>query len=298
MSCSLEPEDPLQLGERPVRHQHLLPTAQHPASRAGHAPRGGTSRWRPCAPRRPRPRSSTPVITPRASSVLAARTTWRRASAKSADCDGDRLGRRIDLRGIVVEVVAAHRELRAAGADAHVVVADAELHRPGGKRLHRVGTQAGRHHHRAVGHPAHGDRQSDRHLEVGAGDRQLVAAHLQVHPFQHGQRAGATGGGSTRRRQRVGEDVTFTSELHSRTLPMIGVYDGTSSVVGAVDWGQHVVVAAYEQWVSRAALSPVSPRRQMTTAVVRWTTRSCPRRERHVSPGNPQGCPLPGGCAP
>ena len=63
----------------------------------------------------------------------------------------------------------------------HVVVADAELHRPGGQRLHRIGAEAGRHDDRAVGHAAHGDRQADRHLQVGAGDRQLVAAHLQVH---------------------------------------------------------------------------------------------------------------------
>ena len=56
-------------------------------------------------------------------------------------------------------------------------------------------------------------------LQIGAGDRQLVARDLQVDPCQHGQRAGATGGGPTGRRQRVGEDITFTAELHSRPFP-------------------------------------------------------------------------------
>ena len=56
--------------------------------------------------------------------------------------------------------------------------------------------------------------QLDREIEVGAGDRELVAGQLETQARQHGQRAGAAGGGTAGSGQRFGQDFTFATELH------------------------------------------------------------------------------------
>ena len=94
-----------------------------------------------------------------------------------------------------------------------------DLDGPGRQRPHDVGDEAGRDDDRPVALAADGDGQADRQLEVGAGDGELVAGHLQAETGQHGERAGparrrpACGG------QRVGQDLTLASELHSAAFP-------------------------------------------------------------------------------
>ena len=58
------------------------------------------------------------------------------------------------------------------------------------------------------------ERQLDREIEVGAGDRQLVADELEAQTRQHRQCAGAAGGGTAGGGQRFGQRLTFATELH------------------------------------------------------------------------------------
>ena len=159
--------------ERPAGHQHLLAAAPALRRRAGRARPAGTSRWPPGAGRRPRRSSSTPVRTARASSVLAARTTWRSASANGAAGSVTRLGGRLGQPRVVVEPQRPDRELRPSGADADVVVGRRlDLDRAGRAataRCRRRGGPARRPRRRCS--PPTVTVEPDRQLEVGAGDR-------------------------------------------------------------------------------------------------------------------------------
>ena len=96
---------------------------------------------------------STPVSTARASSVLAARTTWRSASATSADGKVTASVAGSACTGIVVEAQRTDRELRPAGADVELLPGRADLDRTHRQRPHDVGDEPGRHDHRTVAAP-------------------------------------------------------------------------------------------------------------------------------------------------
>ena len=89
--------------------------------------------------------NSTPVRIGLASSVLAARTTWRNASPNCGCRQGHRRGRRRGQLRIVVERQRAHTELRAAAGDVDFVSFDGNFDFAGSHRTHDVGCQrAGR----------------------------------------------------------------------------------------------------------------------------------------------------------
>ena len=221
MSSSVAAEHPLQLAERPAGHQHLLALAEHVVPGRSRT----ASRYESVATSRS-PSSSAAISTPvrigRASSVLAARTTWRSASANAGAGSVTALGRRLGQRGIVVERrAAAPRTANGRRVMRDLVVVDRRPRpRPARSDAHDVGDEPGRHddrRRRARRRPA--TVEPDRQLEVGAGDGELVAGQLEAHPGQHRERAGAArrrpaGGG-----QRLGEDVTLASELHSAAFP-------------------------------------------------------------------------------
>ena len=153
------------------------------------------------------------------------------------------LGFGFDLRGIVAERQRSDRELRSPGADAHLVV-EGELHRTTRQRLHDVSHEPRRHDDRAVRFATHRHRQPDGQLEIGSRHRQDIADDIETHPGQHRQRARTTGGRPPGSGQRVGQDLTLATELHSAALLLMQCSDKTVVVVGAVDWGQAAVVPA------------------------------------------------------
>ena len=127
---------------------------------------------------------------------------------------GHRLGRRIDLRRVVLDVVVPQGELRTASRDRDVVIPGGHLDGAGRQRLDRIGTEPRRHDHRAIADPTNRGGDANRHVQVGAGDRQFVADQFQMQPLQHGERSGPAGGSPAGSRQRLGEHVSLTSKLH------------------------------------------------------------------------------------
>ena len=77
-------QHPAQLAQGPGRHQHVLALGAAAWCPAGRARPAGRSRWPPGAGRPARRPSARRSRMGRASSLLAARTTWRRASARAA----------------------------------------------------------------------------------------------------------------------------------------------------------------------------------------------------------------------
>ena len=222
MSSSVAAEQTLQLVQGAARHEHLLVGAQHARRRAGRAPRAGTSRWPPCAARRPRPRSGHPVRIGRASSVLAARTTWRSASPTRRRSQRDRIGRRLRLHGVVVEASGrtanCERPPEIVTSSAGWLDSSTSTAPAGSERTMSATSRAG-----TTTAPstiaADRDRQLDRQLEVGTGDRQLVTASSRRRPDEHRQRPRSAGRRPPSGGQRFGEDVTFATELHRAPFP-------------------------------------------------------------------------------
>ena len=66
--------------------------------------------------------------------------------------------------------------------------------------------------------------------------RQLVADELETNPGQHGQRPRSARRGSSGSGQRVGEDITFATELHGRPFPIEVMYRSNSSNRGCGLW--------------------------------------------------------------
>ena len=108
----------------------------------------------------------------------------RIAERRSVERDGTR--RRRGQPRVVVERQRADAELRATAADADVV-ARRPSPRPCRRRQRAddVGWQTGGQHHATVVLATDGQLELDREIEVGAGDRQLVAGELEAQPRQH-----------------------------------------------------------------------------------------------------------------
>ena len=149
--------------------------------------------------------SNTPVRIGLASSVLAARTTWRNASPTAAagkvTDEADGVGQ---LR-VVVERQRPHAELRSAAGDVDLVAFDGDLDLAGTHRTHDVGCQTSRQDDTAVSVATDRQRQLDRQIEVGAGDAQLVADEFEAQPRQHRERTGSASGSTSCSGERFGK---------------------------------------------------------------------------------------------
>jgi hypothetical protein len=226
-----------------ARHEHLLPARQHLAvGEVAHGEAVRVGRDHPHA-----------VVVggdqdagQHGASIVAARRPHHLAQGLGDRCrrQRHRLRSRLDLLRVVVEAERADRELRAAGADADLLVDDVHLDGPRRQRAHDVGDQPGRHDHGAVALPADGDGEPDRQLEVGTRHGELVTAHLEAQAGQHGERAGAAGRRPAGGGQRIGQHLALASELHRGAFPTTRCMDRVVAVIGAVDWGQRVVAAA------------------------------------------------------
>ena len=143
----------------------------------------------------------------RASSVLAARTTWRRASPTAAAGNvTDDVVRRGQLR-VVVERQRSHAELRTTATDVDFVALDGDLDLAGAHRAHDVGREASGEHDATIAIATHGQRQLDRQIEIGASDAQLVADEFEAQPRQHRERPSAAGCGTSCSGERFGEGL-------------------------------------------------------------------------------------------
>jgi hypothetical protein len=230
-------DQPLQLVQCPARHQHLLPRTEH---RRG---------WQ-VTDREPvrvgRHHLHTGVLGRQEhTGEHGARVVGARGTDHLAQGVGDlrarkrhRLGVGLDLRGVVGQRQRSHGELRPPGADAQLVVAERDLHPTARERLHDVGHQPCRHHDGAVAITTDGDLESDGELEIGADDGQQVIGEVQTQTRQDGQRAGAARGRPPGGGERVGQDISFATELHGAALLLDRLGNTTVVVVGAVDWGQ------------------------------------------------------------
>ena len=169
--------------------------------------------------RRPSPSAamSTPVRIGRASSLRAAGTTWRRASASSDGVERDGVARRARRAGGTRRPGTPGREncerpavMRASSPSTSTSTA------PGWQRLARRRTRAA-----PAGRPRRPRARtpsvivteivSSRSLPVSAARRPASSTRI---PGQHRQRTTAAGDGTSRRAERLDEDVTLASELH------------------------------------------------------------------------------------
>ena len=207
----------LQFGERPAGYEHVLTGRQQ--RRLGQVAHGQSVRvggdhlHAALVGRDLHAREHRPGIVGRcrAHHLAQGRRELLRAEGDGFDV-GCRLGR------IVTERQRAHRELRTACTDRQFVVAERHLDRAGRQGAHDVGDQARRHDCRAGLVGVHRNGELDRQLEIGSRDLQLGLADVEPEPGKHRQRSSPATCGPTCGGERLGQDLSLATELHSAAL--------------------------------------------------------------------------------
>jgi hypothetical protein len=174
-----EAEHALQFGQRLGRHQHLLVDTQHAHPRQvahGQAVRVGGHEPQTVFFGREQYTGEHLALFVGAGSAHHLAQCLAKCCCVDGDCTRSRLGD----TWVIVDRHQAHAELRPASGDLHIVVVDRHFHRAIGQGPHDVGCQLGRNDRAAVELAANCQVELDRELEVGAGDREVVARQLEA----------------------------------------------------------------------------------------------------------------------
>ena len=240
-------EHPAQLAQGPGRHQHVLALGQEGGARqvahgqavgvGGHQAQAGGLGGHEHAGE-----DGAGVVLAGGPHDLA------EGGGEGGGVEGDRVARGLGQAEELLGRQDPHGELAAAGGDLRLAPFEGEGDRARLQGPHDVGAQAGGDDADPVGDAVDGGLHLDGEVEVGPGQVEHVALHLEADTRQRGQGATPRGCGPGRGGQGVEEGVTFGSELHRDSLSTQLYFlsleiSKEEGAVGGVDCGEAAISA-------------------------------------------------------